>query len=268
MKLFWTTTGDELSVDIVNNDLMAYWFSEISRQNKNEFQIRHTNEQFRSYAENKEALILAVAAVNNFLLDTLRLPPLCGSETDWDSQDNLNLLHKNWVLAQQPGRNVVALLNKISTDLAKDFQNINILIHLMESPKRLEYSNSTTTRWQINNPFGPQVGKFGKWQIELHYDNLGRSNYEKWSNYDNDLTDVDTNNFTHLGGTLIFNIRRPEVQSASEEYIRFCTVNGQSAYGPTVPFGNFNLPIADLRRLFVKNSSLTGNHIKFDIGNS
>ena len=126
---------------------------------------------------------------------------------------------------------------------------------------KVKYVNDQLSVWQIKNIFGPTISKFGVWQVELQYQNLGRSNYEKWKNYDNNVIDIDTNNFTHFGGLVQFNICRPFIQSPPKEYIDYCNEHKITPYGPVMPIGNFNVDITSVRQVFKKNVNIKNNRI-------
>ena len=74
-----------------------------------------------------------------------------------------------------------------------------MLIHSIESKKSIVYEkfNNNKTTWQRVNNFSTDILSNGSWNIEIGYQNLGRSLFEKWSNLDDNVNDEDTNNFTH-----------------------------------------------------------------------
>jgi hypothetical protein len=101
--------------------------------------------------------------------------------------------------------------------------------------------------------------------VELHYQNLGRSTFEKWINYDGNILDTDTNNFTHLGGLVKINLARPFENTAPKEYVEYCTKNSIQPCGNILPIGNFSHPTTELRETFRKNVSIENNRISFEI---
>ena len=108
-------------------------------------------------------------------------------------------------------------------------------------------------------------GLFGVWQVELHYQNLGRSNYEKWQNYDTNIIDTDTNNFTDIGGMVNFNIGHPVVNHPPLNYVEYCQQQNINPYGNKLPIGNFKISITELRHIFYKNVNIENNTITFEV---
>jgi hypothetical protein len=184
---------------------------------------------------------------------------------DWLDQSNLNILHERWVKLQYNHKNIVNLILKFPNDIINQFHNVNILIHKIENSVKIDYSNDQLTAWQTPNIFGPEISTFGTWQAEIHYQNLGRSNYEKWKNYDNNLVDTDTNNFTHIGGLINFNITHPITQLPPTNYVEYCQQHNISPYGNKLPLGNFKISITELRHIFKKNVNIKNNTITFKI---
>ena len=145
------------------------------------------------------------------------------------------------------------------------FHNVNKLIHKIEKSHIIRYINDQCIAWQTPNIFGPEILKFGVWQVELHYQNLGRSNYEKWQNYDTNIIDTDTNNFTDIGGMVNFNIGHPVVNHPPLNYVEYCQQQNINPYGNKLPIGNFKISITELRHIFYKNVNIENNTITFEV---
>lgn len=260
MKLVWTSTGDTLSIGVEDSKVIDYWFGQIKLSDANSFQLIHSgipnSHQFDELRTNLEF-------VNN-ILAKFKIDPLMDHTADWVNQDNLNLLHEKWVKLHHKHK-IIELLSKFPNDAVRKFNDINSLIHKIESPAQVSYINDTKTVWQTTNPFNPDILKFGRWQVELHYQNLGRSTYEKWANFDNNLVDTDTNNFTQLGGEVCFNLGRPYSTPAPYEYVKFCYDNDVKPYGNKLPIGNFNESITTIKHVFIKNVGIENNRISFTL---
>ena len=260
MKLVWESTGDTLAIAVENLSLVEYWVNQINISKKNSFELISSSfpldEVTRDLSNNVKSI--------NEILKKFNLNYLGSHEVDFLNQDNLNLIHSQWVKLQQD-YNILSVLSKFGGGVIQKFHDINKLIHQIENSSFINYINDSSTTWQVINPFGAEILQFGTWQVELHYQNLGRSTYEKWFNFDNNLIDTDTNNFTHIGGEVRFHIGRPFRSSAPLEYINFCSTKNIKPYGSKLPIGNFKEPITVLRHLFNRNVSIKNNRISFTI---
>jgi hypothetical protein len=203
--------------------------------------------------------------VINTVLKKFKLDILMDPTSDWLDQHNLNVLHERWVKLQITHKNIVELLLKMPNNVVKKFHEINALIHTIEKNWNITYINEKTTAWQTPNIFGSDILKFGIWQAELTYQNLGRSNYDKWLNYDSNLHDTDTNNFTNFGGQVRFNLTHPVEQTTPLSYVEYCQKHNISPYGNKLPLGNFKNSITELRHIFNKNVNIKNNTITFKV---
>lgn len=258
MKLVWSSTGDSLELELVDPAIFEYWVSQVSSGQKNKF--RHVDSTF----VDTTGLAAAVAEVNTILVK-FNIDTFVDPGSDWYDQNNLNILHEQWVKLQHKHKNIVQLLSKFPNNLVKTFHDINHLIHKIEDSVTIVYDNDKDVVWQTPNIFGSDILKFGTWHAELTYQNLGRSTFEKWMHYDTNLVDSDTNNFTHFGGQIQFNICRPIELKAPVEYIDYCNKNNVCPYGNKLPIGNFKESITDLRHVFNKNVNIENNTISFKI---
>lgn len=261
MILVWEKTGDSLEIVVDNHQLVEYWLNALSGTNKNSFDFIQSSRSINS----KIDMLVDCLESSNQILSKFKIDPLMNSSVDWLDQNNLNILHEKWVKLQHKYKIVEVLSRLPDRSFEKKFHDVNHLIHQIESRVRIDYINDLKNTWQVDNIFGPNIAKFGQWQIELHYQNLGRSNYEKWNNYDNNIIDSDTNNFTHIGGLVYFNLCRPHNSQPPLEYVKYCRDNNLTPYGNKLPIGNFKVDITTLRHTFQRNVSIENNRLSFKI---
>ena len=257
MNLIWSQTGDSLELDLVNPIVIDHWVEQLNRAQKNQFTC------INAAIIDTQSLSDALIEVNK-ILEKIRLYPLMDTNSDWLDQNNLNILHKRWVKLQHKYKDIVNLISKFPNNVIKQFHDVNKLIHKIENDINISYINDQNNTWQTPNIFGPDVSTFGIWHAEIHYQNLGRSTFEKWKNYDNNIIDSDTNNFTHIGGLVHFNITRPMLLSPPINYIEYCQQHNISPYGNKLPLGNFKISITELRHIFKKNVNIKNNTITFN----
>jgi hypothetical protein len=258
MKLTWSQTGDSLEIDVVNPEVIEYWVDQINHDQKNQFICTD------SVFPDTQPLVDALTATNT-VLEKFKLGPLMDPTLDWYDQNNLNLLHERWVKLQHKHKNIVRVITGLPNNIIKQFHAVNELIHKIEKMITVKYINDEVIAWQTPNIFGPEILMFGTWQAEIRYQNLGRSNYEKWKNYDGNIIDTDTNNFTHIGGMVNFNIERPTIQLPPINYVEYCQQHNISSYGNKLPLGNFKIAITELRHIFNKNVNIKHNTITFKV---
>ena len=96
MKLVWSKTGDELDLEVLNQDLFYYWVGFLNSNNLNSFSFEaRVRQDMLHDCEHLEEL---VNEVNKAIEKTkIQLP----NTFHGYSQAHLNLLHKRWVEMQQ-----------------------------------------------------------------------------------------------------------------------------------------------------------------------
>lgn len=256
-KIVFSKTGDYINIVVENKELLEYWLSELKRTNKDIFKL-----QSSTFSDNTE-LSKNVITVNS-ILSKFKIEPFPDSTNNWLDQSELNRLHEQWVKMQHLYPNIVNLLRKIPKGL-ENFNRINTLIHKIEKKVEIEYINDTELVWQTKNIFGPGIAKLGMWNIQISHQNLGRTTFSKWQNYDDNVVDQDTNNYTHLGGLIQINLARPYTVNFPIEYLKWCEKFKITPYGQLLPIGNFDLDITTSRILFHKNVGIENNTISFEV---
>lgn len=264
MKLIFTSTGDYIDIVYDNSVLAEFWINEINKDNVNSFNLKDPV-PLPKLDELTNNLIEV-----NLILAKFNIDDLTTIETNWHDQYNLNVLHERWVKLQHKHRNIVELLAKLPNNIVKKFHDINIQIHQIESTSMYTYENELRPGiiWQVKNPFDTSILKSGKWNVELHYQNLGRSLYDKWKNFDNNIFDEDTNNFTHIGGRVIINLDRPYTVGLPNEYIEYCSQHNTTPIADILPLGNFlNIEenLTKIRQVIYRNINDKNNRISFEI---
>jgi len=264
MKLIFTSSGDYIEIGYDNASFAEFWIDEINKDNVNLFSLKDP-----VILPNFEKLTNNLTEINK-ILSKFGITDLTNIDTNWYNQYNLNVLHERWVKLQHKHHNIVQLLSKFPNSILKKFHDINTQIHQIENTSVITYENGLNPNiiWQIENPFGTCILKSGRWNVELYYQNLGRSLYEKWRNFDNNIFDEDTNNFTHIGGSVIINLGRPYTVALPNEYIEYCSQHNTNPIADTLPLGNFlNIEenLTQIRQVVYRNTRDENNKIFFEI---
>ena len=255
MELVWTKTGDTLQIMEWDSEFVDYWLTNVKQTNKEKFNLVTPVPDYKS-----DELKLYVDQINEYLRQIDLELPVSSNVLD---QDYLNLLHKSYVIMQH-NRNIVDWLNLVGgPEAVKVYRAINGLIHNTE--RMVEYAyQGVEEHWSVPNPFGAQVLKFGTWQVELEYESLGRSSYEKYLNYDFNFIDDEVDNFQKFGARVKFNLGKPVIYDSPTEYFIIWQKNFFCApIGYTLPIGNFAHTIGEIRTVFYQNSRVDDNPITF-----
>ena len=260
-KLVWGKSGDEIVFVPTSPDLLAYYVSILNSTCANNFSVQAS--KFDYTVVNK--LLNCIKNIKNishkvpFVIDT------------WDGdvfdQAYLNYLHRQWVLTGIKYPSMPLLLRKMG-NLDSDYRDINNLLHLVEASFSYKFVNYDKDQYQIDNIFGTKILGFDTANISLGFDNLGRSSWSKFRNFDNNAVDDDTNNFEKLSGLIYLNLNQPLSGSPPKEYVEWCKLHNVPIVGHNVSLGNIvNLQskLTDLRKVVVRNVNEQNDRFFFEI---
>jgi hypothetical protein len=255
-RLVWLPSGDEVEFRVIWPDLFLYWLGRLG-----------TNHSFFCTAPSaaqtiRDSLQQNINAIKGI---TAGLPPLI---TVWPDdlydQRQLNQLHRDWVIAGQRWPKLPLLLQKMNLERA--WRAINEDIHRIENCFSWQFQNYEVHPWQVHNKFGTKFLDHATSHIMLGFDNLGRSTWEKFSNYDSDEFELDTNNFEMLSGKVEISLSRPMMWTMPENYKNWCALHKVPEVGRNMRIGNFAddiKTITKLRYLFTSNEHQPANTISF-----
>ena len=253
-RLVWLPSGEEVKFRVVWPDLFLYWLGKLGTDNS--FFCSQVSEA-HAIRQSLQSNIDAIQGI------TAALPPLISQwPSDLFDQKQLNQLHRDWVLAGQRWPKLPLLLQQLKLERA--WRGINEDIHRLESCFSWQYQNYDLHPWQTANKFGAKFLDHATSHIMLGFDNLGRSTWEKFSNYDSDAFEVDTNNFDMLSGKLQISLARPMMWTSPENYSNWCALHDIPEVGRNMRIGNFDddvKTLTKLRYLFTNNES--SNKISF-----
>jgi hypothetical protein len=260
-KLIWKKSGDEIDFSPTFPDLLIYYVDALNASGANSFRLQST--EFKSdQCTALEKSIQAIAKVSHkipFVIDNW--------DGDIHDQDYLNLLHKQWVLTGLKYPTMPLLLRKMG-QLDEDFRDINNLLHKVEESFVYDFVNYDCDQYQIDNVFGEKVLGFDQANLSIGFDNLGRSSWSKFCNFDENITDVDTNNFEKLAGLVHFNLKKPISGNPPPEYVTWCHTHGVPVVGKSLSLGNIvdlNSKLTELRKMVVRNVNEQDDRFFFEI---
>jgi hypothetical protein len=249
MKLVWQKTGDYINCDPVDHSFVEYWLSEQDRFIWNTTSVLPQQLLINSLAHLVDRVQLKLSKLKIQLVDS----------ADYTSQSTLNTLHRNWVQLHLDHPNIT---NVFGHEFKLDLARINKVLHELEESWKLRLCSD-------NNAFPNETtlpNHFGQSNIKLLYENLGRSSYNKWLNFDESLETTDTNNFNELHHMMSVNLNRSFISEPPDKYVYWALSKGFDPVPNELLLANFS----DLetkqdtyRALFMKNFVLERNDVIF-----
>jgi hypothetical protein len=260
MKLVWSKTGDELELEVLNQNLFYSWLDFVNSKNANTFYCDRESIQ-DLYIISKD-LRDVLQKVNDYLHKTNRSLPY--SELSY-GQPYLNLLHRQWVDLQIDVPGIKSFLELNKNGSSKEFDLINDLIHAIEH--RTKFPFFTSQYHEFDNPYSKDIESMTArpGHIFLSYKNLGRTCWHKYSFGDENYNSRDTNNWDILGTDIVVDISPLRHFILPQDYVDKCKQHGVPAVGLELPLAKFIEPIdwAILRTIFRKNILKPENSFSF-----
>jgi hypothetical protein len=250
MKLVWGKSGDFIKCIPIDIGFVEYWID--SQQNF----IWQTTSCFpqRDLIDELNTLIIDVDKELSRIKIRLIDSPIT------IDQSTINILHTNWVLLFKKHPNINKLFG---ISFKNKMDRINKALHELEESWKLQIftdGEPIVTDYQI-----PTI--FGKSNIEIPYENLGRSSYNKWANFDNNITE-DTNDFNELHYKVQIHLNRTYTTQPPIEYVNWCkelSIIPRPNHLLLANFSNLETKQDTYRALFMKNFVLDNNDVIFTL---
>jgi len=248
MKLVWQKTGDYINCDPVDHSFVEYWLD----------QQDHFIWNTTSILPQQLLLDELLHLVGRVQLKLSKLKIQLVDHADYMSQSTLNTLHRNWVQLHLDHPNIT---NVFGDEFKVDLARINKVLHELEESwtLRLHSENNSLPTTKLPDHFGQS-------NIKLPYENLGRSSYNKWLNFDESLDTADTNNFNEIHNKISVNLNRSFIAAPPIDYVYWAISEGVSPAPNKLLLANFsNLETKQdtYRALFMKNFVLERNDVIF-----
>ena len=260
MKLVWNKTGDEIELEVLNQDLFYSWLEFINSNKVNSFHCdrRIIEDLYIICKDLKDT----VKTVNTLLAKTKRSLP--ESELVY-SQAHLNLLHRQWVELQIDVPGIKSFLELSENGAGKSFDMINELIHAIEHRCKMPFF--TDNQFEFDNLYMSDIEQMSNQigHIFFSYKNLGRTSWHKYSFGDNNINDRDTNNWTVLSTDIVIDLTPIRSYTLPIDYIDLCRKNNVPAVGLELPLAKFtdSSDWMRLRTIFRKNILTATNNFSF-----
>lgn len=264
-SLTFENTNDSIVFKAINPDVVEYYIQQLNQRSINLFSCSRSDNG--EYIKNRLTALHDSIEANNVLLDQLfdrKFPTY--SSNEYLDQRHLNQLHVDWAkshswvydvdkkrkqfdnsgLAEQlyqmyPENNKFPKLNGVLLNLGKlkEFDLINDPnIHELEQAfNRIRFAAEVD--WiEFKNPFPKSYATNDVCNFFFPFCHLGRSLFNKFVNYDDNLEFDDENTFDELLKFVEISLARPQAIPYSAEFTEWCHKHGREPAGILIPLGN------------------------------
>ena len=251
MQLVFSSSGDKLNLK--TSEVAEWYVQQLDKDKVNYF--HHID---RPIAKTMSKLRTVLENTNDFFTKKFNIDVFEKYIGKQLTQNDLNHIHEDWVKLHHDKPGMIRLLEQLSLEKLNDFRDINEFVHEYEDGQMYEYRNYKEQRWAIDNPFGTKILNWNHWQIQIEGNNLGRSTYQKWLNFDDNAVDTDTADMLTMSGNLFIDIKQPRTLHPPKEYQDYCAKhNIECVNSDYVNFANFEDNIDIVRQAFEKNTDDT-----------
>ena len=247
MHLVFSSSGDKLNL---NTSEVAEWYVQQLDTNK----VNYFHQIDKPITKTMSKLRTVLENTNDFFQKKFNIDVFDKYIGKQLVQDDLNNIHADWVKIHHDKPGLIRLLEQISQQKLNEFRDINEFVHEYEDGQLYEYRNYKERRWAIKNPFGTKILNWNHWQIQIKGNNLGRSTYQKWLNFDENAVDSDTADMLTISGNLVIDLKQPHTLHPPKEFEDYCVRhNIDCVNGEYVNFANFSDSVDTVRQTFEKN---------------
>ena len=259
-KLIWENTGDEILFDPVYPDLFEYYVDQLNQLLANKFSC--------NLSKFDQSLIPKLESNLKNIFPLSKKIPFEISNWNGDVLDQcyLNQLHREWVRTGIRYPNLPLLLRKMHLD--KEYRDINLNLHSIENNFYYEFINYQTDPFNVKNIFGTDIVTFDTANIIIGFDILGRSSWHKFTAFDDNINDIDTNDHKMLSGLVKLSLSRPINGTAPLNYVQWCQEKNAEVVGENICLGNIidlEKNLTSLRKLLIRNIHEQSNRFFFEI---
>jgi hypothetical protein len=278
VSLIFNNSGDEIKFVATNHYVLEYYVEQLNLHHTNNFLVDRLDQPKLLI----EQLQTSIRKANEFLPGLLGQSIMAHADVELLNQDTLNQLHCFWVNSQLTNLDISELRNNqpsdiieklfhatadnemIQTlgtalsklDLNKCYADINKSIHSVEEfftrPIRF-----LTEHWvEFPNQFDKNCINNDRFNLSLPFNHLGRTLYNKYQNFDNNLEHNDENTFDQLLGCIEISLGRKETVAYTPEYIQWCRQHKRQPIGNTINIGyipNLQDSLHTLRQILYTN---------------
>lgn len=265
-KLVFDCSGDEIVFDPLNQPLLDFYIDQLNSQGLNSFHCKNPQHGSR-ILDRIQKLKQCASEINQWLYDLAELQlEVCNNEQYLD-QRLLNKMHADWVSSQnliydiqkrRKETNFSDLSEKVHNMFPDDIQTppLGVVIsklgfgelysslnephiHRLELMfKHIDFAVSDTWTKIADNPFDKTLLTNDHANLSISFNHLGRTLYNKFIFFDNDLEFDDENSFDELLGYVTLSLQPSQTIPLSAEYVAWCKKHNKQPSGDNLNIGN------------------------------
>lgn len=266
-KIVFDNSGDFIPFYAVRPEVIEYYVHELEKANLNKFHD-HTFSIGKNIAQKIDTLHSSIEKVNQWAYELMDIKvDQYSNREEYLNQRNLNKIHSDYVVSK---RNFVYDIDQkrkdynfqgyaeiihdmfsddirfpqISDVLGKldkevSYCDINMNLHELENIFRLITFNIQPISWvAVENPFGSSILDNNICNFRLGFNHVGRTLYNKYQNFDDNLEFEDENSFDELVGRVEISFLHPQTIPLSKEYVAWCNRHDKIPSGDYLNIGN------------------------------
>ena len=295
-ELVYDNSGDTLPFVAVNPDLAEYYIHAVQAKNVNNFsRFGQAVNEITTLIHNLNNTVLEI---NKFihLYIGYKLPVL--PPDGYLDQAALNKYHADWANSHEIMFNIDDMLKHSDPDVRAEFEKVNELyptdirdatlssilntlgkldvyeqinidIHYLEASFRkvLYEAHGDEYYTVIKNSFDESIITNDICNLKISYHVKGRTLYDKFLFFDNDLEYCDENNHTTQSTRLELNLAQPQTIPLSAEYKQWCQSHDRYPTGDFLNLGNIvdiQNKVTDYRQIVYRNL-VSNNNCKLEL---
>ena len=286
--LVFKNSGDVITFDPVNQEVLDFYIDQLTHQNLNNFSP--VNQYLGKLILNQvDSIKLSIQQVNKWLFDLADTQFEVYNSEGYLDQRVLNHIHAQWVQIQsmpydiQKKRkqfNYTGIAEQIHDMFPDDiqmppmgvvidkigkkniFNSLNVPhVHKIETMFDIKYQTSTNWTKIADNHFSKKILNNNISNLSISFNHLGRTLYNKFINFDHALECNDENSFNELLGYVTLNLRPSETIGYSNEYLTWCKSHNKEPIGDFLNIGNIPNLYENLTkyRIIIFKNLLAGN---------
>ena len=282
ISIIFENTGDSIEFDQVNEDVGEYYVNWINTIGKNQFSFFGNNSRITTLIDQLDSTIVDI---NGFISSFVDIEFPRYSRAEYISQDVLSALHVSYAKAhklvydiklncQSDNEKIASTARKAfelfpDTDMSPGlaaaldhfgllgrYVNFNRDIHALEDA--LYHFRFSTTDWvETPNIFPKSKLTNDVCNLRLTFNHLGRSQWDKFQIFDDNLKYDDENTYDELLGHIGVHLERPQTIPAPIEYVNWCKKNNREIAGKFLNLGilpDLDTKLNDYRTILYRNT--------------
>jgi hypothetical protein len=264
-SLVFENSGDFISFNPVNQELLEFYIDRLNQQSLNRF-FSEDSCYGQKILDSINKLDSNILEINNWLNKFTDIKFDSHTTEEYLCQHVLNKIHADWatshslsydILEKRKQYNFSGLVENIhekfpddiptpslSTVLSKlelndIYDSINFSVHKLERLfNGIQYTVSDSWTIVSNNHFPKSFITNDLANLQLSFNHLGRTLYDKFVSFDLDLKCNDENSYNELLGYVTLNLLPSQTVPLSLEYVDWCKYHNKTPCGMFLNIGN------------------------------